>query len=287
MRTLSTMMGPAFAMGFVVAPCLLGAQLTSCIAGSGQTICRPAPGNAISQDSKPTRVYGIERGMPYSGVRVVQHVTVSPDGSRSEDGSSTTEWRDSEGRKRSDVTWKGPEGSDVTVCQIDDPVALVRYIWKVGGTAKTIVTETHYKMDGIVQEIWPDPLHEHKPEPGDGVAIVVMRPQRNPNSTNETLGPEYINGVYAEGSRSIEIIPPGGYRTDHPVKRIDEIWMSPDLKMVVKTFLDDGLGFTEGTELKNIDRSEPDPSVFQPPAGLPIRQAPENDPVWKETIGAN
>jgi hypothetical protein len=47
------------------------------------------------------------------------------------------------------------------------------------------------------------------------------------------------------------------------------------------------LGFTENTELKNIERSEPDLSVFQPPAERPIRQAPESDPVWKEPIGAN
>lgn len=286
MRIMCTVMIPAFAMGFVVAPCVLGAQLTSCIAGSGQTICTPVQGSPIPPDSKPTRAYVISRGMPYSGVRVVQHVNVFADGNRSEDESSTAEWRDSEGRQRSDVTWKGPDGSDVTVCQIDDPVALVRYIWKVGGTAKTVVTETHYKMDGIVQEIWPDPVHEHR-EPGNGVAIVMRRPPENPNSTNETLGPEYINGVYAEGSRSIKIFPPGAFGTDHPVKRIDEIWISPDLKMVVKTFFNDGLGSTERTELKNVDRSEPDPSVFQPPAGLPIRQAPESDPVWKETIGAN
>jgi hypothetical protein len=290
MRILSAVVGPAIAIGIIVGPCAIGAQVTSCTPGPGQITCTLAPGTPIPQGSKPMRGYAIERGMPYSGVRVVQNVTIFPDGSRKEDGSSTKEWRDSEGRKRSDVTWESLDGSDVTVCQIDDPVALVRYIWKVGTTAKTVVTETHYNMDdGIVSEIWPDPVHEHRPEPGSGMAIVVLRPQGNPNRTNETLGPEYINGVYAEGSRSIEIIPPGkgGYGLDHPVKRIDEIWMSPDLKMVVKTFLDDGLGSTESIELKNIDRSEPDPSVFQPPPGLPKRQASESDPVWKERIGAN
>jgi hypothetical protein len=101
------------------------------------------------------------------------------------------------------------------------------------------------------------------------------------------LGPEYINGVYAEGTRSVETLPPhsGGNSTDHPIHRIDEIWNAPDLNTVVKTYLNDGLGFTERTELKNIDRSEPDPSVFLPPSSLPRREAPESDPVWKEPIG--
>ncbi len=290
MRILTAVMRPAIAIGIVVTPCVIGAQVKSCTPGPGQITCTLAPGTAIPQSSKPLRGYSIEKGMPYSGVRVVQNVTIFPNGYRKEDGASTKEWRDSEGRKRSDVTWKGLEGSDITVCQIDDPVALVRYIWRIEGSKKTVVTETHYNMDdGIVAEIWPDPVHEHRPEPGSGVAIVLLGAPQNPNRTNETLGPEYINGVYAEGSRSIEIIPPGrgANGSDQPTKRIDEIWTSPDLKTVVKIFLDDGGGFTESTELKDIDRSEPDRSVFQPPAGLPKRQAPESDPVWKEPIGAN
>lgn len=290
MCILNAVMGSTIVIGIVTGPCLIGAQVGTCIPEPGQATCIPTPGKLAPPDSKPRRFYIIAKGNPYSGVLVVHHVYVSPDGSRQEDGSSTMRWRDSEGRERTDVTWKGLDGNDVTACQIDDPIALVRYIWKVGKTVKTAVTETHYTMeDGIVEEIWPDPVHEHKPEPGSGVAIVTLRPQEDPNTTSETLGPKYINGVYAEGSRSVELIPPGraANGTDHPIKRIDEIWMSSDLGMPVKTLLDDGLGFTESTELKNIDRSEPDPSVFEPPPGLPKRVAPESDPVWKETIGAN
>jgi hypothetical protein len=72
---------------------------------------------------------------------------------------------------------------------------------------------------------------------------------------------------------------------DHPVNRIDEIWKAPDLSMFVKMFLDDGFGFTELSELRNIDRSEPEHSVFLPPADLPRREAPESDPVWSEPYG--
>jgi hypothetical protein len=226
--------------------------------------------------------------MPYSGVRVVQHVMIFANGYRREEGSSTREWRDSQGRTRKDITWTRPTGDVVTGCEIDDPVELVRYIWKVGTAEKTVVTETHYKMDGKVTEIWPNPP-QHKIEPTPGRTIIILTPQRdlNANPNDETLRPEYVNGVYAEGSRSVEAIPPGrgGNGTDHPVNRIDEIWMAPDLNMVVKMFLDDGFGFTERSELKNIDRSEPDPSIFRPSAGLPKREAPESDPVWKEPIG--
>ena len=175
----------------------------------------------------------------------------------------------------------------MTVYVIEDPVALVRYIWKVGATEKTVVTETYYTMEGQVTEVWPAPPHP-KIESTPGATIVILRPQQDiANTKDETLGPEYINGLYATGNRSVEAIPPGrgGNGTDHPVNRIDEIWMAPDLNMVVKMFLDDGLGFTERSELKNIDRSQPEYSVFLPPIGLPKREAPENDPVWSEPYG--
>jgi hypothetical protein len=285
MRILDTVLGHAIAIGIAVAPCLGGAQVV--VMGSPVL---PAPGTVMPPGSKMVRAYTIERGMPYSGVRVVQHVMIFPDGNRKEEGSSTKEWRDSEGRSRKDVTWTENDSINgvVTVCVIEDPVSLVRYIWKVATAQKTVVTETHYKMEGQVTEVWPH-APDHKIEPKPGVTIVTLRPQQNLNadSNDKTLGPEYINGVYATGTRSVEAILPGrgGNETDHPVNRVDEFWMAPDLGMVVKTFLDDGSGFTERSELKNIDRSEPELSVFLPPAGLPKREAPESDPVWSEPYG--
>jgi hypothetical protein len=279
------MLGHAIAIGIAVAPCLGGAQVVV----MGPPVL-PAPGTVMPPASKEVRAYTIQRGMPYSGVRVVQHVTIFPDGHRKEGGSSTKEWRDSEGRTRKDVTWTENDSINevVTVCVIEDPVSLVRYIWRVETARKTVVTETHYKMEGQVTEVWPN-APGHKIEPKPGVTIVTLRPQQNLNadSNEKTLGPEYINGVYATGTRSVEAILPrgGGNETDHPVNRVDEFWMAPDLGMVVKTFLDDGSGFTERSELKNIDRSEPEPSVFLPPAGLPKREAPESDPVWSEPYG--
>jgi hypothetical protein len=282
MGILDRVIAPAIAIGIAVVPCMAGAQLAP-----GSPL--PAQGTPMPQDSKPVRAYTIERGMPCSGVRVVQHVMIFPNGFRREEISSTTkEWRDSGGRTRKDVTWTSPTGEVVTVCQIDDPVALVLYIWKVGTAQKTVVTETHYKMEGAVTEVWPTPLQQKiESKPGTTIVILTPRQDLNSNTKDETLGPQHINGIYAEGTRSVEAIPPGrgGNGTDHPVKRIDEIWMAPDLNLVVKMFLDDGLGFTERSELKNIDRSEPDPSVFLPPAGLPRREAPESDPVWREPIG--
>jgi hypothetical protein len=120
MRILDKVPGHAIAIGVAFAPCLAGSQMVT-----GVPIL-PQPGTVMPPDSKEVRLYTIERGMPYSGVRVVQHVTIFPNGFRKEEGSSSKEWRDSEGRTRKDVTWTDAIKGAVTVCVIDDPVALVR-----------------------------------------------------------------------------------------------------------------------------------------------------------------
>src|SRR5690242_1113142 len=123
----------AIAIGISILPCAAGAQAPV------KTL--PAPGTPMTKNSKMVRAYAIQRGMPYSGVRVVQNVTIFPDGERNEERASTKEWRDSEGRTRQDTTWTRRNGQVVTVCQIDDPVALVRYIWRLEPPRKTVVTE--------------------------------------------------------------------------------------------------------------------------------------------------
>jgi hypothetical protein len=68
MRILDKVLGHAIAIGVAVAPCLAGAQMVT-----GAPIL-PQPGTVMPPDSKMVRAYTIERGRPYSGVRVVQHV---------------------------------------------------------------------------------------------------------------------------------------------------------------------------------------------------------------------
>jgi hypothetical protein len=261
------------------------------LACGAQTVL-PPPGTVLPQDSKPGKIlYGIDRGMPYSGIWITKHVTKFPDGQVVKEQNTRKVWRDSEGRTREETTWRRYTGALATVGRIEDPVAKVRYIWRIEPGRKAIVTVTHFTMeDYVVTEVWPNPP-SHPSETTPGATIVILRPSRqlNPRTNGEKLGPKYINGVYAEGVRTVDPICSGedecksGQTHDH----ISEIWNAPDLNLVIRMYLDDGLGFTEDSELKNIDRPEPEPSVFVPPADLPKRQAPPSDAVWSEAYGAN
>jgi hypothetical protein len=261
----------------------IGLALGSFTADSQTTL--PAPGTRLPQNLENAKIaYTIDKGMPYSGIWITRHITTFPDGQIKKDRNTRKVWRDTDGRTREDVTWTRQTGVVAKVCRIEDPVAQVRYIWRIEQNRKTVVTETHFTMDKYaVTEIWPTPP-PHPVETPPRATIVILRPAQpvNPNSDEQKLGPAYMNGVYAEGVRRVE--PAQSDPTRH---RIEEFWSAPDLNLFIKNYLDTGDGFIEDSELKNIDRSEPDPSVFLPPSGLPKRQAPDTDPAWRETYGAD
>lgn len=252
----------------------------------------PAPRIALPQDVKLGKSsYSIQRGMPYSGIWVTKHVAKFSGGEIMKDQNTRRVWRDSEGRTREEITWRRYTGALATVGRIEDPVAKVRYTWRIEPGRTAIVTETHFAMeDYLVTEVWPNPpLHPSETTPG--ATIVILRPSRllSLESRGEKLGPKYLNGVYAEGVRLDDSICTGAdeCKSGQSHHHISEFWTAPDLNLVIRTYLDDGAGFTEDSELKNIDRSEPESSVFLPPPDLPNRQAPATDAVWSEAYGNN
>jgi hypothetical protein len=267
-----------------------GAMLPSIPSGA-QTVLPLSDSQSPTNAEEAKIAYGIERGMPYSGTWITRHTTTLPDGQIKKDDNLRKVWRDSDGRTRDETTWTRFNGVVATVCRIEDPVAKVRYIWRTEPGRRTVVTETRFTMDKYaVTEIWPNPP-SRPVESTPGATIVILRPgrQMNPGTRGEKLGPKYLNGVYAEGVRMVDPICTGAdeCKSGRTHNHISEIWNAPDLNLVIRMYLDDGLGFTEDSELKDIDRSEPDPTMFQPPSDLPRRQAPDSDPAWHESYGAD
>lgn len=87
-------------------------------------------------------------------------------------------------------------------------------------------------------------------------------PVADPRMTIATLGSQLIEGVAADGTRK-ELRGPGG---SGPVVMTVETWESPELKLTL--LLKSSNGYT--SRLTNLSRSEPDPSLFQPPTGYTV-----------------
>jgi hypothetical protein len=74
----------------------------------------------------------------------------------------------------------------------------------------------------------------------------------------------------AEGTRITRTIPAGAIGNEKPIVIVTERWYSNDLQTVVMTKRSDPrMGETTFT-LTNIQRSEPDPALFQVPADYSV-----------------
>ncbi|HKV04940.1 MAG TPA: hypothetical protein VJO53_07525 [Candidatus Acidoferrales bacterium] len=173
--------------------------------------------------------------------------------------------RDSEGRTRRDITLPaiGPFAASGQApphaVDINDPVAGAQYIL----------------------------------EPDRKVAHKIMRRERGARLRFETgttlrggqedqrevttasLGAQIIGGVAADGTRYTRTIPAGEIGNAKPIMMVTESWYSPDLQIVVMTKRSDPINGDSVFQLTDIQRQEPDPSLFQVPSDYTVKKGGE------------
>lgn len=86
----------------------------------------------------------------------------------------------------------------------------------------------------------------------------------------ENLGTQTMEGVSVQGERRSHTIEAGQIGNDRPIQIVEEHWYSPDLQMdIMNRHVDPRTG-EQTMRVVNIQRGEPDPSLFQPPAEYQI-----------------
>src|SRR5215510_4735327 len=108
-----------------------------------------------------------------------------------------------------------------------------------------------------------------------GGGVVAFSGEAEANQ--ESLGTQAIEGVMAEGTRITLTIPAGKIGNERPIVTVNERWYSQELQTVVLTKNSDPRMGETTYRLTNINRSEPDPSLFQVPADYTI--------ATEETVG--
>lgn len=86
------------------------------------------------------------------------------------------------------------------------------------------------------------------------------------DTRTEELGTRDFEGVSAEGTRRTTIIPAGAIGNDRQIEVVYERWYSKELGMVVYSKNTDPRFGEQTYQLKNIVRTEPDPSLFSIPS---------------------
>lgn len=235
-----------------------------------------------SMDAAPVK------GAPFCATVVTEHTQSLSDGNRIHTNDSSTLCRDSEGRTRRDaglnLLGAGQETSAPKLVTIVDPVAGVRYLldsenkiaqkMPLMTEVRTIDAETPASghAQGERKQLM---IYQRSGGPGgdltvNNVMVKKIGPDSGENAPSENLGDQTIEGVHATGTRITTTIPAGKMGNEKPITVTSERWYSPELKVTVMTKHNDPWAGELKTELKNVNPSEPDASLFSVPADYKV-----------------
>ena len=243
----------------------------------------------------------VVKNQPYQAVAITDVKQTLADGSHITQSTTATVARDSEGRtaRVQQLSTIGPwrsgsdtsQGNGPTLTTIFDPVAKTHTDYtsdnKVAHVAKLppmppLDAAAHHSEGGFA--VFSDgPVGGAT---GGGVGPMTFAVQGHANTSQaspdhaapdvrtESLGTKTVEGISVTGTRATTTIPAGAIGNDKDLVITRETWYSADLKLVIQsTQIDPRFGESSYT-LTNIQRSEPDPSMFQVPAGYTVDKVP-------------
>ena len=246
----------------------------------------------------------VVKNAPFSAEAVSESLQVLADGNKITRSVVTKMYRDSEGRFRREETSGG--GSIVGMNQmisIFDPVEGLRLILNpttktarrlrsgatvVGGVGRTYSVATvgggtntttiapaqRAQIEGSVRQgaviVQASPVIV---QPGQ-LAVQTIPSLSDNQTKTESLGVREIEGVQAEGSRTVTVIPAGAIGNENPIETVYERWYSKELQLVVFSKHTDPRFGEQTYRLTNINRAEPDRSLFTPPSDYKILAEP-------------
>jgi hypothetical protein len=204
-------------------------------------------------------------GLPYSAVQETEETQTLTDGTHVVQKHQTRLYRDSSGRMRWEVfvpiDWN-PAQKTPEIVTIIDPIAKAMY---------TLRPQTHIANLASLSEPPPPPPPPDSPDPpapniSDSVDqyVSVLR-SRYSNKTSEDLGSKMMEGLLVQGVRTTWTLPVGSDGNDRPIVEIDEIWTSTDLGLTILSKHSDSRTGETVSRVTSLDRSEPDPALFQMP----------------------
>jgi hypothetical protein len=219
------------------------------------------------------------KGAPFTAQRTEESTQTLGDGTHINHRSSISYARDSAGRvRREDEEW----------ITIYDPVANASYrLNKKNHTGSKVELVRGVNLESQKVEIdqvqgrllkleAESAVAESKSEQGQ-VFITAEGPDGRLYSfakpgAEESLGSQVVNGVMADGTRVTSTIPAGDFGNDRPIQTVTESWYSPELHLTVMYKRSDPREGDVVTQYTGIKRAEPDPSLFQMPAGYTLNQ---------------
>jgi hypothetical protein len=249
----------------------------------------------------------VVKGAPYSATAITESVQTLSDGNQIIRKNQSKIYRDSEGRTRTEQTLEtiGKWAADGEARQsifINDPVAGESYSldprehiahkdlylqkkltadargesFMVNGQAMSqaefeVLREKKQKVEA---ELLATKGEDAVNGPELKKKLDMLQTVKPDGGTwkKESLGTQTIEGLTVEGARSTLTIPAGAVGNTLPIEVVDETWYSPELQITVMTRHRDPRSGEMTYRLTNLDRGEPDHSLFEVPAGYTVSE---------------
>jgi hypothetical protein len=232
---------------------------------------------------------------PYTLSRKTSFVQKLADGTTISRTTTGKEARDSQGRTYHENQIEGmggPARVNLVTYTVFDPIARVNINWnsqnkeanvfhmpepkprqptaaRVGGGTGASATGV---MGGIGTSVGAVAGGGLTVTPAPSILRTLPDTSDRPKIQRERLDPKNIAGVYCEGNRTTTTYAIGWFGNDKPIVQVQETWTSRELRITMLTVNDDPRTGTRTTEVTELDRSEPDPALFQAPPGYKIHE---------------
>jgi TonB family protein len=236
------------------------------------------------------------KGAPYSGQAVTEMTQTLSDGNRIVNKTTASLYRDSEGRTRREQSLRtigafATANDSPHMIYINDPVAQMNYVLDPR-------TRTARKMPSFRFEVKvtappdakttaPNQTSTTNPNNSGNDYVTTTVPSGDGGyrvesfgggrrTQTQSLGKQLVEGVEAEGMRTTVTIPAGEIGNDRPIEIVNERWYSAELQMVIMTRQSDPRSGEAVYRLTNIDRGEPDKSLFEIPGDYTVKDFPRS-----------
>jgi len=211
-------------------------------------------------------------GAPYSATEVSERTQTLADGTKIHNQTEAQVYRDGQGRTRRET------GNTIVIM---DPVAHTRYSINTERKTAIVIPMAFVGVAGggrgagagvavaTTSQTWQ--LTSKVVVDGQDMQVRTIKKDARDIKT-EDLGQQPMEGVVAQGSRTTRTINAGEIGNDRPISIVSERWFSPQLQTVVMTRQDDPRTGENVFRVTNVQLGEPDPSLFQVPAGYQVTE---------------
>ena len=248
-----------FLTGLLMMPAMAPAVVAQSVNGTGSgsvTAAVMARLEMMGDDA------GITVGQPCVVVEKIETIRPLADGTTITRYGEVQKWRDSQGRFRKQGTEMDQNNSEPVFhsAMIVDPV---NNTFTTMNLDRKTATVFHLPEQGPGQLLHPYVDLDNQPVMArPGVEVKV-----------EKLEGKTIAGVPAVGRRVTRTRPPGTIGNDKTIVSVSERWVSPDLNILLSSSMDDPRE-KETREVTQLERTEPDESVFRIPADFTVKDIP-------------